>query len=112
MRVDASKNREYQARWYKANKRTQYARIKERQKFLTQWFAEYKRTISCSKCGESNPVCLDFHHVDPTNKRTGRLSLGGAIRTKGWGLKRIQEEISKCIVLCANCHRKEHAQCA
>lgn len=27
---------------------------------------------------------------------------------KGFGLDRIKKEISKCIVLCANCHFKRH----
>jgi len=32
----------------------------------------------------------------------------GKLITNGFGKDRLREEIEKCIVLCANCHRKEH----
>jgi len=52
---------------------------------------------------ESHPICLDFHHVNPGEKERG---LNKIVNTHN--KKLILEEISKCIVLCANCHRKEH----
>lgn len=64
---------------------------------------EYKRSCSCVKCGETEPVCLDFHHVDPTQKDFGI----GAAMGRNW--TKILEEIEKCIVVCSNCHRKIHA---
>lgn len=35
------------------------------------------------------------------------LSVGEAVRW-GWTVRRLREEIGKCEVLCANCHRKRH----
>ena len=64
---------------------------------------EYKRSHPCI-CGESEPCCLDFHHLDPSKK----FYLVGRMAHHGFGLDRILEEISKCIILCANCHRKLH----
>lgn len=62
-----------------------------------------KSTFVCSECGENHPAILDFHHLDPIQKD---FSIGTCIHR--YGMKRIQKEISKCIVLCSNCHRKLH----
>lgn len=63
---------------------------------------EYKTLHPCA-CGESDPVALDFHHIDPV-KKNGEMK-----RLAVKGMEFIQNEIEKCIVLCANCHRKGHA---
>ncbi len=64
----------------------------------------YKSTHSCIDCGESDPVVLDFHHRDPNTKKR---SLAG-MRSRS--IEMIQKEIDKCDILCANCHRRRHAQ--
>lgn len=61
------------------------------------------KASGCVSCGETEPCALDFHHLDPSEKdyevsHMHKLSL-----------KKIQNELDKCIVLCANCHRKVHA---
>lgn len=60
----------------------------------------------CVDCGfifnETNfPVC-EFHHLEPKNKDFdwNRLRLRSE--------KILQEELKKCIILCANCHRIRH----
>ena len=65
----------------------------------------YKRERGCALCGESDPVCLDFHHDDPSGKIA---SVAKLVRdNRGWSA--IFAEIEKCSLLCANCHRKvEH----
>ncbi len=67
-------------------------------------FEVLKNDMKCEKCGESHISCLDFHHIDPKTKKysISRLSFSS------YSLKTIKEEIEKCIVLCSNCHRKEH----
>lgn len=57
---------------------------------------------ACSRCPESHPACLDFHHRDPETKSFA-LSRGHEHSRAA-----ILAEIAKCDVLCANCHRKEH----
>lgn len=47
---------------------------------------------------------LDFHHRDAAEKDFG-ISYKG--HTKA--LERLKKEVDKCILLCANCHREEHA---
>lgn len=67
------------------------------------WFQELKSQLSCSKCGENHPACLEFHHKNPQEKEFTISSMIGRKRKE-----LILEEIKKCVVLCANCHRKEH----
>ncbi len=64
-------------------------------------FAEWKKTLKCSNCSENHVACLEFHHLDPS-KKTGLISKLKNMKN------RLQIELTKCIVLCSNCHRKHH----
>jgi hypothetical protein len=56
----------------------------------------------CQVCGyDKCPTALEFHHLNPEEKS---FSIGGNAKFKRW--KQIQEEIKKCDLLCANCHRE------
>lgn len=58
----------------------------------------------CSKCDNSYPLSVyDFHHVDPAKKK---YSVGWAITNIS--AKNLAIEVSKCVLLCANCHRIDH----
>lgn len=60
----------------------------------------------CIDCGlVDNPCVYDFHHRDPTIKE---FSL--AQSSKLFNSKVVKEELDKCDLLCANCHRKRHAE--
>ena len=66
---------------------------------------EYKVSQGCQDCGITHIAVLDFHHKD--NDRNGGPVVGKLIsETASW--KRVLEEIERCIVLCANCHRMRH----
>jgi hypothetical protein len=65
---------------------------------------QYLLTHPCQSCGERDPNVLEFHHVGSKDLAITRMVTGG------WSIRRIQAEISKCDVLCANCHRKLTAQ--
>ena len=55
----------------------------------------------CSVCGYNRSIyALDFHHIDPSTKS---FNISGA-HARSWA--RIEEEIKKCVLLCANCHRE------
>lgn len=57
----------------------------------------------CQLCGyDTYDGALEFHHLDPSKKD---FQVNMTLRT--W--KTIKEEIDKCILLCANCHREVHA---
>ena len=63
----------------------------------------YKEFCGCSLCDEKESVALDLHHLDSSSKD---MNPSSAVH---YSLQRLREEIRKCIVLCANCHRKVHA---
>lgn len=101
---NADKVKKYKRDYLERNRKVVNKRNKDRIKLLREWLREYKSTLKCAKCGEDNPATLDFHHLDPSEKE---LNIGSVI-SKGWGKDRILKEVEKCVVLCANCHRKEH----
>jgi hypothetical protein len=63
---------------------------------------DFKRTLKCAQCPEDHPACLEFHHEGEKDFSIGRAVYDGV------SVERIFEEIAKCTVLCANCHRKVH----
>lgn len=98
------KNREYQKKHYEQKKDYYIQKAKEGKQKIKTEFEEYKKTLSCSVCGESHPATLDFHHVDRTKKD---IILSQAVG-RNWGWTSLKREIEKCVVLCSNCHRKLH----
>jgi hypothetical protein len=66
--------------------------------FVTQFLCEHP----CVNCGESNPVVLEFNHLDPATK-TANICDMIHFRVSP---SRIFLEIAKCEVLCANCHQR------
>lgn len=60
---------------------------------------------NCKDCGlhDSCPAIYDFHHLDP-NEKDFNISRKGY--TYSWN--KVKIELDKCILLCANCHRKRH----
>ena len=60
---------------------------------------------ACVGCALREPVdALEFHHLDPKTKEFG-ISTEGIPRR--WD--KIETELAKCVLLCANCHREVHA---
>ena len=55
----------------------------------------------CVDCGEKNIVTLEFDHLDPEAKD---FSISSLMRKKTTEEK-FMEELKKCEVVCANCHR-------
>ena len=58
---------------------------------------------SCTVCGyDKSYKAIDFHHIDPSTKE---ISLGNTATT----LIKELNELTKCAILCSNCHREYHA---
>lgn len=102
--MSREKEREYGRAHYRRNKQKYFDKAAKAKLKRKAWFLETYKDILVCKCGESDIRCLDFHHLDP---KTKVKMVSELIRTSG--KKKIAEEIAKCEVLCANCHRKIHA---
>ena len=103
--ADPQRRKEYAMELYykdyeknKANRnRTARARRNENQIWL-----DSLKSGPCTDCGETfPPVCMDWDHVRGTKvKNVGRLT--------HISRRMILEEISKCELVCANCHRTKN----
>lgn len=96
-------DREIKKRYYERNKEKVISENLARTKKFKESFSSWKSTLQCCMCGETEEACLDFHHVNSEEKDYAISTL----LTRG-SLKKIQEELQKCICVCSNCHRKIH----
>lgn len=95
----------YRKKHYEDNKLKYIGKAKKFTKGCVEWFAELKDSLNCERCPENRPWVLDFHHKNPAEKDT-EVSL---LVRKG-NKQKVLDEMAKCIVLCANCHRDLHYQ--
>ena len=62
----------------------------------------------CTNCKikltENNWPIFDFYHIDPSQKEVSWSTL------RNWSNDKIEKELNKCTLLCANCHRLLHAK--
>ena len=92
-----------QKKYYKKNKKYHIKQVSIRNKKIYQEnrkkIFNYLKNNSCVDCGNSNPIVLEFDHKDNIKKKFIISSAMG----NSWD--KIKEEINKCDVRCANCHR-------
>lgn len=72
--------------------------VNERARYLVDFFLSHP----CVDCGESDPLVLEFDHVC---EKTFGISQG--LRDRNW--MSVLDEMAKCDVVCANCHRRRTA---
>lgn len=89
-------NREYYLT--KAKKRNKEIKIKVR-----TYLWEYLIKHPCVDCGESDPTVLEFDHT-----RDKLMNVSSFAREAS--LIKIKKEIEKCVIRCANCHRRKTAK--
>ncbi len=78
--------------------------VAKRRRTMRQRAVEYKGG-RCSQCGYNKcSDALEFHHHD--GRKDFGISQDGL--TRSW--ERIEKELKKCILICANCHREEHTK--
>jgi hypothetical protein len=86
---------------YRKSHNTSRSRIREEN---ARKVFEYLSDHSCVNCGEPDPIVLEFDHRDKSDKIE---NISNLILDSSW--TRIEKEIEKCDVLCANCHRRKSA---
>ena len=80
-----------------------YEAVKRRRYKIKDQAVQYKGGC-CQICGYSkHSGALEFHHTDPAAKDF-QIAVKANI---SWD--KIQKELDKCVLLCANCHREVHA---
>tara|TARA_R100001015_G_C4632282_1_gene195628 strand:- start:43 stop:405 length:363 start_codon:yes stop_codon:yes gene_type:complete len=99
-------NKAYQKQHYSKNKKYYKDKAKKSKTLQRQWNRSFvnrvKKLISCVDCGESNPIVLDFDHVCGVKTK----NIADMVH-RPFSISAIKDEIRKCEVRCANCHRKQ-----
>lgn len=73
--------------------------LREHSAARRQFLAELKVERGCADCGyDAHPAALDFDHVRGEKK----FNIAHGV-TRKWD--KLLQEIEKCDVVCANCHR-------
>lgn len=75
------------------------------------WRARFKQRIvdefggKCSICSYNKcAAALELHHLDPTLKDPSFSKF----RSSPSAIEKVAKELTKCILVCANCHREIH----
>ena len=97
-------NRQYQRQWYQKNREVHLARVLRVTRRAREAAKEYINEVKhcpCAHCGgRFPPFVMDFDHVRGTKVANLSQLRGGR---SAWS--KILDEIAKCEVVCANCHR-------
>lgn len=96
---------EYQTRWHQAagveRKDRQVATRKARKETAQTYVSTYKERHGCADCHKKWPAyVLDLDHIG-----VGKDGMVSAMVNRGDSLEKIIQEMAKCEVVCANCHR-------
>lgn len=91
-------------KYYRTNRVAHKKKTKAQRKVILkrnyQFTWDYLLAHPCVDCGNSNPIVLEFDHV--SGEKIAPVSV---LVHDSWSLENIQNEINKCEVRCANCHR-------
>lgn len=99
---DIAKRRECHKRYYNKHRELYKAKNIRRKGELAYLVISLKRK-PCMDCGATYPhYVMDFDH---RNKNTKVDSINRMINIHMYSKKKIIEEIGKCDLVCANCHR-------
>ena len=102
---DKNKRRQASAAWSKANRKQINAIVRRKRAELRSEINRIKER-GCADCGKKYAYyVMDFDHRDPEVK-----TLGVSALLKESSRAMVMDEIKKCDVVCANCHRERTHQ--
>lgn len=91
----------YDKSYYQADPKRHQMLVKRWKSSVKAKINAIKEASGCVCCDEDVACCLDFHHLEDKS-----FTISRAYQAKAW--RSVLKEIEKCVVLCANCHRKLH----
>lgn len=96
---DIEKQRAAIRRHYYANREYYIEKAQRKRRELKLWLNVLKQSSACADCNVSYPYyVMDFDHLNEKKWEINKLINTG-------NAKRLKEEIKKCEIVCANCHR-------
>ena len=102
--------RSYDRTYWAKTKAIRVVNKKENSRAIRQRNSDYVMDVlfnsECADCKEDDYLVLEFDHRDPDEKEANIADLVGGCAS----LERLQKEIDKCDVVCANCHRRRTAR--
>ena len=103
---DIEKRREASRRHYAKHRDKVIAKAKVNSKVaksrIRAYINNHLKANPCVDCGEADIIVLEFDHIGDDK----HFSISDATR-HGYSITKIKNEIAKCEVRCANCHRKK-----
>ena len=98
---------DYKQEHYRGNKQRYIDLARQRKKAMVEerieFLVAYLREHPCVDCGESDPIVLEFDHL-----RDKKFPISKGLTDRNWN--DVLDEIAKCEVVCANCHRRRTAK--
>jgi len=103
-------SRKYIKAHYHQNRKYYLEKAKKRniivRKLIHEYIDSYLKNHPCVDCGESNTIVLEFDHIKKDTKDDNVAS----IMKRQLTLRKLEAEVLKCEVRCANCHRIKTAK--
>ncbi len=97
----------YKQEHYLANRQRYIDQARARKRVLVaeriEFLVAFLREHPCVDCGETDPVVLEFDHL-----RDKTFGVAAGLRDRAW--PSVLDEMAKCDVVCANCHRRRTAR--
>lgn len=92
---------EYNKKHYESNKKYYVQKARESKKEMRNLIIDTKTDQPCADCKVTYPYyVLDFDHLPGSDKA---FTIGESV--KRVGKRQMIDEIAKCDIVCANCHR-------
>lgn len=96
------------SQWYERHKEEHLLNVRKntdaQRQILREYITAYLGQHPCVECGESDVIVLEFDHLSDKERAISEMI------ARGVSIEKLQREIEKCQVLCANCHRRKTAK--